>query len=339
MSLLYALHFDSSLMPPQIVTTVNAAVSSNQKRTGGYSLNVTSLYAATFSNRANMYLDAALNEFFIQFALIGNVVQSNTSRMFRWKNTGGVVLGGLELDFATSQFRLYTGDFVNLVASSSTVINLLVWNVIELHIKISETEGLIALRVNLNTDVSFTGNTKPETDSAVKFLDFGNLYGSFAYFDDIIINDTNGIINNSWPNGAKVYYLLPTGDGSTMQWTVTPSGLTQYTAIDETIPSSTDYIRAGTTDLINIFSIANLPSDAGSIKAVIPQVFAFKGCIDAPSTLGIGIDVGGGVEYSSDKVLNVSQALVTNIWEQKPGGGNFTSADVNALQLYLKSRP
>ena len=338
MSLLYAFHFDTGLLPPQIVTFSGVSVVTTQKRTGGYSLMFSQSYASTFSYRANFFLDAVLSEFYIQFALY-SVSQTNTSRIFRWRNAAGAVLGGLELDYLTSQFRLYTGNFVSLVASSTTVISPSTWNVIELHIKIDETNGVIALRVNTNDDVSYAGNTKPEVDSAVKFLDFGNMYGVFTYFDDIIINDTNGTINNSWPNGAKVYYLLPSGDGGINQWAVTPAGLTHYTAIDETTPEASDYIRAGTTDLIDIFSMSDLPADAGSIKAVIPEVFAFKSAGESPSMLGIGIDIGEGVEYSSDKLLTMSQSVINNIWEQKPGGGNFTSVDVNALQLYLKSRP
>jgi hypothetical protein len=344
MSLLNAIHFDTGVIPSTFNISGTVATSNTVKRTGTYSLRISSTNVAWF-NRANLMLTSTQTELYLQFGfyyLASSFIADAT--IFKWYSLSGVVLGTLKLDFTTRKVKIYTGDSVTLVATSTASLSALTQYVIELHILINSSTGVAALRVDTIADVSFTGNTQPGSETSVSIVAWGNMNNSgsiasdYIYIDDIIINSTAGSYNNSWPNGAKVYYLTLDGDGLTKQWSVTPAGLTHFTAIDEVAPSSADYIRAAITNLVDTFTCIDLPALAGSIKAVIPEIYAFKGSMDAPSVLSIGIDIGAGPEYV-DVDLKIMQSQISNIWEQKPGGGSFTASDVNALQFYLKSAP
>jgi len=342
MSLLASYHFDAGIIPASFIlnTLSPFAISTTVSRTGSRSFRITG-NAIDISWFALLLLPVAQSEFYFQGAFYIPYVPSSGSKILSWLASDGTVLGGISLN-ASPKIDFYTGDFAVKVGTSNTTFATSTWFVLELHINISDS-GTIDCCVNALPDITIPCDTKPGTQTTISQLRFANIcYSSAAayiYWDDIVINDTTGIINNSWPNCARVYYLPLTGDGATKQWDVYPAGLTHYTAIDDIPPSPTDYLRATTTDLVDVFSCTDLPATAGSIKAVIPEVYAFKASVETPSSLGIGIDIGEGVEFSDDILLSVIQDNHSKIWEQKPGGGNFSTVDVNALQLYLKSRP
>ena len=343
MSLLHAIHFDAGVLPA-CIQAVGAGAANAHSRTGSYAGRVYQVYGE-YSNYLTFTLSSVQSEVYLQFGFYyAGVLRggSTYSGVLRWKSSAGNILGTMRWVDASGCLNTYTGNNATLVGSGVTPINPAgTWFVIEAHIKIDSSSGIIDVRVDGVPDSSFTGNTKPGADTSIYSFDFGYIFadsssGYCTYYDDIIVNTPSGSYNNSWPNSARVYYILPTSDGVSNQWAPTPAGLTHFSTINDVPVSATQNIAAGSTGLIDIFNMGTLPSTAGTIKAVIPEVYAFKGSTEPPSRLGIGIDVGGGVEYV-DKDLALSETQYVNIWEQKPGGGNFTATDVNSIKLYLKS--
>jgi hypothetical protein len=343
MSLLNAFHFDAGAVPPELVVVQisggNVAPSTTVKRTGGYSLRINS-YPSSDSNYITYSLPAAKAEIKLQFAFC--YIESGTiqnSNIFRWLS-GSTTLGGIKLNATSRKLEIYTGNFATLVATSNTAFTAGTIYVIELHIVIGDS-GTITLRVDLNEDVTFSGDTKPGADTTITSLRMANIYSNqltaYIYLDDIISHDTEGTFNNSWPNGAKVYFMVPTGDGAMKEWTPS-AGTDHYVLVDEVPPSATDNLQATAIDKVDILTFPDLPGGAQSIRAVIPEVYAFKGSSTEPTRLAVGIDIGGeGVEYSADKDLALSQGIIRNVWEERPGGGVFSVEDISNLSLYLKS--
>lgn len=336
MGLLHAIHFDAGVFPPEISHS-SGVVSSTQKRTGTYSgrLNV-----ASNNNFTGYYirctLSSSLSEIFLQFGLhVSGVTTGSYTRFLRWEGSDGSVLGGLKINPSNGKIEVYTGDFVSLVATSTVAVSVGTWYLVELHIVIGDS-GSIVLRVDLNEEATFSGDTQPAAVTQIGFLRWGGV-ATYTYIDDIIVHDTTGSYNKSWPDGAKVYYLVPTGDGATKDWTPS-AGSDHYALVDEVPPSATDNLQATAVDKVDVLTFGALPGDAQTIKAVIPEVFAFKGSSTAPTRLNLGIDLNGeGVEYSGDQDLALAQGIVRHIWEARPGGGNFSVADIGDLSLYLKS--
>lgn len=340
MGLLHAFHFDAGVIPPDFDATAGVAISTVQKRTGNYSLKMPANYAAPFADKASFTLSAPQSEFFLQFALrYGGTHAGYPYKIVRWQY-GSTILGGLELSHLTHRLQLYTGNFSTLVATSSTALAINTWYVIELHIKIADSGGVLNLRIDTNDEMTFSGDTKPGSENTVDIITFGSNESSnvdhAGYLDDIIIHDTAGSVNNSWPDGARVAYLLPAGDGSSKEWTPS-AGSDHYAVIDEIPPSGADYLQATAVDKVSEVTLTSLPGDAQVVKGVIAEAYAFKGSTTEPTTLELGIDVGGGASFSADKTLALTQGIVRNIWEEKPGGGAFSVADINNMNLLFKS--
>jgi hypothetical protein len=332
MTLLHAFHFDAGVAPPDLVT--NGTFDTAVKRTGSRSVK---LYGVSeFGVYAYCPLATPISEVYIQFGFYYGPGGLSYPQFFRWADSAGNVLGGLRLNPSTLKIEVYTGNFATLVATGTAVLAANTWYVIEAHIVIGDA-GSITVRSDLTEDSVFIGDTKPGAGTAISYVTWGCCYSAAFYFDDIVIHDTNGDVNNSWPDGAKVYYMVPTGDGATKDWTPS-TGTSHYALVDEVPPSATDNLQATGNDKVDILTFPDLPGDAQSVRAVIPQVYAFKGSSTSPTRLALGIDIAGeGVEYSADKDLGLAQGQVQNLLEERPGGGAFSVADISGLSLYLKS--
>ncbi len=210
---------------------------------------------------------------------------------------------------------------------------------IELHFKLADAGGVVELRLDGNLEGTFAGDTKPDANT-----DFDQLYfyasaaSATLVFDDVVVNDVNGTVNNSWPGGLKLVLLKPEADGPTQEWTPTP-GPEHYTAVDEAPPSGTDYVRANANDLIELFGLEDLPAEAQSVKAVALDFHGLKGSTVAPTRIAQIARVDGVDYVQADQDLPLADGLVRKILDQNPAGGNWTVAAVNALISGIKSRP
>jgi hypothetical protein len=341
MAIARAYHFDNGIIPPSWAISNNTytGVSTTYARTGSYSLKMTAANS-TDAYTAVFMVDNAVSEFYLQFGFrFSTGLSTNISNLVRWFDSPGNVLGGVRFLASDFRFHFYTDNFVNEIGTSAQVFSTDTWYVIELHIVIADS-GTFEMRVNGLSDSNYSCDTKPGTASTIKGFRWGNLYGTSAYYlDDIIVNDTSGSFNNSWPNCAKVFFCLPSSDVGTNQWSPTPAGLTHYTTLNEVPVSTSEFIRAATTNLVEIFELSDVPALAGSIKAVIPEAYCYKGSSDVPSRLDLGVDVGGSVQYSSDLDVGINYGIVRNVFNERPGGGSFTASDVNSMKLLIKSAP
>jgi hypothetical protein len=307
-----------------------------QHRTGAASFRLQS-YSGDFGGTFNLPFGVGLSEFYYQFAYMYNTSPGSTTKILALRS-GTTNIAGLKFT-TTGILELWTGNFVIKVADSNpTVLLPNTWYVIEIYYVLADSNGVFTLRVDMNPVATFTGDTKPGTETAIdNALHGGFVNGGDIYLDDIIINDTTGTRNNSWPNGARIVLLLPTGDGSPIDWTPTPSG-NHYSAVDEIPPSGADYLQATVVDKIETLSLADLPVEAASVRAVVLQAWAFKNSILAPTRLALGMKLGANSYFSSDMGLLASEGLAKQVWETNPAGGVFMPADVNGAQLLLKSR-
>ncbi len=307
----------------------------NIKRTGSRSMKIGGT-SFDFYTYFNVPLDTALSEFYLQFAYyVAGGTQGGARKILGWRK-GATYLGGLKLN-ELNKLEIWTGNFATKVAESSTPIPSSQWVVVEVYVKIADSGGVITLRQDMVQVANYSGDTKPGTDTVVDFLIFGNCHSCDSYFDDLVVHSTTGTVNNSWPGGVKAFLCLPDGDGSTLQWTPTPSG-SHYSRVDETPPSNTDYLNSQTADQVDELNFTDLPAEALSVKAVVAEAWALKGGTDPPTKLALGLKIDGTDYYSSDKNLPTDQGFVQNIWNENPAGGNWSVSAVNSAQLLLKSR-
>ena len=338
MSLKHAIGFEWNKWEDDITTSINVTIQNSYKRTGSYAVRFV-CNTSDFFYWLKLPLAVALSEFYLQFALMFDGALSDTNGILKWCN-GSTVLGGIKLT-TDGKIDFYTGDFATLVASGSKTLTVGTWYLIEVHVKIADSGGVLETRVDLVSDAVYSGDTKPGTAAVVDNLVWGSTAQNTGncYLDDIVVNDTAGEVNNSWPDNSKVVLLKPTADGSLLEWTPTPSG-SHYSTVDEVPPSGTDYLSTQAVDKVDEFVLEDLPAEAKSIVGVIPEVWAYKGSSNPPTKLALGFDLWGTDYLGSDLNLGTAQQLAKVIYNvnEKPGGGSFTVADVNNAKLLIKSR-
>lgn len=148
-----------------------------------------------------------------------------------------------------------------------------------------------------------------------------------ARFDSVVISDA--------PQGdCHVDYLVPDGNGDTSQWVGSDSdSVDNWALVDETPPSGADYVEADATDLRDLYTVANLPA-SGTILGVQAIVHPWKLGPGAEIPTSTILKTGAGEHVDLIEGMSTAmQGLETPIRTTRPGGGEWTVADVNAMQI------
>ena len=303
-------------------------VSTSPRRTGAYS------YRFLSNTGYFKILPSAHDELVIGFASYFTTDPGTTTFFGFYKGSTGIV--SLKFD-GSRRLQVCTGWGGTVYFTGKKALDLYTWYYIELYFKMADSGGAIELRIDGVSQGTYSGDTKPGTDTTVDRFRFCGPGSTPHYIDDIMINTISPDLAGSWPNGARIVLLKPNGDGSTTQWTPTPSG-THYTTVDEVPPSGVDYLRSTTAGQIEELDVENLPSEAFSIAAVQFDMWGLKGSTSSPTQVKLGARIGNTNYMSSAKDLGLAQGLVSHILNTNPATDTpFTPTDVNSLQIVLES--
>lgn len=193
----------------------------------------------------------------------------------------------------------------------------------------------VVVRVNGNTVLTINGlnYTNPWTRVTLGEQN-GNASSSIAYFDDWVIWDNAGAINNNFLGDRKCVSVLPSANGPTQDWTAsTPPA---FGCIDEAPPSDADYIEAATVGNISEFSKSNIPVATANVSGVVLVARALKTDAGAGS-MKLGIKSNGVLAQSGDKLLNTTVAYYSHIFETNPDGGiAWTKTAIDAALMHFE---
>jgi hypothetical protein len=332
--------FESGSFLGNWVVTGTAAVVSDQKKTGNYSMKVTNgqMYITTPITTTNptiyfklhLYLGAAIftgtNFDFITF---GNAAGPQVSVGF--KSAYGRAL---------TVTRGYLND--TILAVGAIELELYTWYLIEGKITLHGSTGIFQLKVNGvcpgTMGVDFTGNTLKQASTDFTWVRLGlcvepSYNGTTFYMDGFVLDDTN------WIGDSRVIGIAPSGAGVTTQWT--PSTGNNYACVDDIPANDTDYVGINANDQVDLYSHAALPAEAYLIKSVSVIARAVKEGASTPQNLKLALNIdgdGGSPRLSNSTALSYVMQWISNIWEINPATGlAFTPAEVNATQFGIKS--
>jgi len=148
------------------------------------------------------------------------------------------------------------------------------WNQIEIRIVFDNSAGVLQIRVNGDLLIDKSGidtnqgnntcnvirihGTESPTTTDEKFL---------GLIDDIyVLDETGSIANSSIAPNVFIESLGPTADGDSTDFT--PSSGANYTNVDESQPSGTDYNSSGTSGDLDLFEMADLGIVGGAVYGV-----------------------------------------------------------------------
>lgn len=288
-------------------------------------------------------------EVYIQFAIKSNNYTSffGEDQVFWWNCTNGSntlkTIGQLGITYA-GQIYLYVwnpiydfGDYTSpllLVGGGNIRLQGEVWYVIEVRIKSHNTTGTIEVRVDGITDISFSGCTAP---SGYNNSTRCGWYAFWMYFlDDIVINDTTGSFNNSWPNQMKIVLLKPNSQGDYSEWDK-EGGILGYDLVNNVPSDPSTYVYSTTSSQREMYQLENLPDEAETVSVVRGSAWANRSSKNL-SQLIFEAKTGGSIYSSSGQNLYLAPHHTSYAWDYNPNTGvAWTVNDVNLMQGGIKS--
>jgi hypothetical protein len=285
-------------------------------------------------------------EYFVQFAFYTDGWWGSLGDdLFHWYGlSGDKRIGKLNLS-ESGQIRLYTCDSTvwpyteiqTLRCSGRVRLRVNTWYVIEVHIKADQNYGALACRVDGVPDCDFTGPTTPYSPGTIDQVKWSHWS---MLLDDIIINDTTGSFNNTWPGCLKVVLLRPNEVGSSSQWTKSEEGL-NYDLVNEVPYDSSQYLYTSDLDQLDLYGVQDLPEEADTVPIVRGDAWAFKNSgSDANNrSLAFSVQPSSTVYDSDDQDLNLSYQLTRGVFDYNPDTDTvWTKEEVNNIRAGIKSR-
>ncbi len=209
-----------------------------------------------------------------------------------------------------------------------------VWNYVELQLVIAGGSGTCEAQLNgANVIGPTTGNFGTTDAGEVDMVADRNTMpnGCLLDFDDLyVIDDTSP--NDDFLGDIHIYTILPTGDGSHLDWTPN-SGTSHYDRVDENPPDDdVTYVYDSTTGHQDTYTY---PSVAGSdIKGVQLNQYARKG--DGAFRQIAPLVVSGGNDYTGTPQTCVASYVdLTTRYDEDPDTPGFawTVAGFNAAEF------
>lgn len=137
-----------------------------------------------------------------------------------------------------------TGTPAQIGSDSSATIAVDTWYRLEVYCKTLSGAGDDECELRLDGTTVASQSAMSLGTSMVTRVFFGWLNGPGAsksiYFDDLVVNDDQGGVNDSWPGAGGVAYLFPTGDNARgANWTAGAGGTSNlYAAVDSIVPTT-----------------------------------------------------------------------------------------------------
>lgn len=153
------------------------------------------------------------------------------------------------------------------------------WTHIEGKIVVHDTTGSVEVRVNgsatpalLLTGIDTRVGGAAGTPDAVRIGGVGN-DSVAAYYTDFAVWDEAGETPTGWIGDCRVDTYLPTGAGSSTEWT--PSAGANYAAADDP-DGDTSYVESSTTGDLDLYAMGNMAHTPATIYAVAVTTLARK---------------------------------------------------------------
>ncbi|KRT76718.1 MAG: platelet-binding glycoprotein [Armatimonadetes bacterium CSP1-3] len=340
-------------------STTWPTISSSIKRSGGYSVQVTSLVSATPKWLAYQYVaGGGTGPFYYRVYLRPETLPSAENTIIVLNDAPSVATPAIWVTLDnTGVLRLYDED--GAIGSASPALTLQSFaHRIELEMSTVGGAGACIVRARLEGTEFAGSSTRSLSTGANSIIVGGNLRSEAQtqgewYFDDIAINSSTGSFQNSYPGAGSIVALRPNaaGDSADFARGGTDSGA-NWSQTDEVTPNDvTDYVSSGTLDADDYYNVEAPPGDVDTVNMVgvfVRHSLSSSVGADPRFVTGIKASSGGTIEESASHILN-STAWFSNadgtlpsniklITYDLPGASTtpWTAADLATMQIGLR---
>jgi hypothetical protein len=155
-------------------------------------------------------------------------------------------------------------------------------------------------------------------------------------FDNLYVLDSTGSVNNARLGEIVVECLRPNGNGNSSQWVGSDGNSTDnYQLVDDPTPDTADYVQSGASGDKDTYAYGDLAAASGAVAAVQVISYASKTAGDALSVQQVARS-GSSETAATAQPVTATWTPLTAIFQEKPGGGAWTVADVNAAEFGIQ---
>jgi len=229
------------------------------------------------------------------------------------------------------------------VGTSIHIPNYNTWHLFEIYIKIDDNpNGRIVLKIDAVTEIDFTGDTLYSTYNHIDSVLVARTHdSSTTYYDDFALNDTNGIVDNSWCGNGYIEKLTPNANGDINQFTGNDGNQTDnYLLVDEAVPDGdTTYTSGSEAGQRDMYGVSDFSSAGKSIKRIWAEA-RVKDFSYSAKKVKIGYNTSGSIVLSGSAAIAGTWGLLkgeealTNI----SASAAWTEADLDAIQFVIESQ-
>lgn len=312
-------------------------------RSGTYSYRTTMW--GIYQGWAIMSVPDTSGEFYFRTGWLSNGTNHGSSEaILKFLNAGTQIFA---LSFAMPNLlQVWVGG--SSIYNSTSVVPMTTnqWYLLEVYLKIADSGGRITIKAEGVQVFDYTGDTKPGSNTSVNQIYMGgngegNGVGSF--WDDIAINDTAGLVDNSWCGDGRIISLVPNGNGDVNQFTGSDGNSTDnYLLVDETPSNSdTDYVEASVSGYQDMYNVTNFDNSAGQTIQRIWVESRARDTVANGGQIKLGIKTNGTVvldptPFSLLTTYTITQKTIQ--WFSNPvTSGSWSDTDLDAIQLVVEA--
>lgn len=276
-----------------------------------------------------------ISELYFRFRLRASLAGPNGWSVTFRSSTNGTI--GFSVD-ALNRFSIYLAGV--LLEASDVVMYSDAWYLVEIHYLIDNAAGRVEVYLDGDLIIDFTGDTQSGAFTTVDNIYWDGSAYRTSYLDDLALNDTTGIVDNSWCGDGIITKMIPNGDGAHNNWTNSNgTSVDNWDYINE-YPNDGDltyiYANGVSSGLQDQQTLTDLDYTNKTVLRIYPEARARE---SAPSgyTLKLGILPNGGADdLSTGKVLPsgyyariVGKEYLVNPVDSNP----WEEVDLDSLQL------
>lgn len=221
------------------------------------------------------------------------------------------------------------------------------WHLFEVRYQVtSTTVGVMEVWLNGVQVINFSGDNTNTANVNAASVAIGaassgsvGFAGAYVGIDDIAINDTSGSLNNGRPGDGRVIYLVPTGAGSStgLSRGGTDSGA-NWSQVEETPPSMTDYVWSATVAARDLYAITDAPT--GTLSIAVVELVAYAVNSDAGAgSLGLTLKSGATTNEATSQALSSGVGYYRARYETDPNtSAAWTLSALQAIEAGVTVR-
>lgn len=328
--------FESGDLNPEFVTNSGTvSISSTTKRSGTYAFrsNPTTTavgwgrmggHDATGIKNSNYDTATAYHRFYFQYA---TKPASGSEPIFRSFTSGGAAKFSLRIN---SSGNLAAYDSAGtLKATGSTALSSSTWYRIEPKVGTGASASWEVL-IDGAVEISGTADLTASNNGFSVYGKHADVSGQSVdfFYDDIAVDDA------AYPGDGVIKILVPTANGSTMQWTA-GTGSSNYLEVDDIPMVQASYVKNVSTNDVALFALTDTAAAgiAGTINAVRPLIFPR---LDSTGTNALSMRIKSGATTAdlSTNALTTGGAYLSKVYATDPNtGAAWTLAGVDALEV------